>query len=275
MIEAMRPHDVGSDPPRPPPASAYFLLAFVWTWSLWWTAAATGASVADAAGGMLYMAGGLGPLVAVVGLLMRRDRAYRRDFLRRVWDPRGITAPWWWALAAVAFGPALVGAIATAVAGSAAVVPPYGIAAVASTVGIALLAGFAEEPGWRGVASDAWQRSLPPAWAGAAIGGIWALWHLPLAFIDGTYYHALGFGSLEYWLTNLALVLLGVLYLWLANGGRHAILLAALAHAGFNVGATLAPRSTVGDLTALLSIAAAALVVVTATRGRLGYPPNG
>jgi hypothetical protein len=45
-----------------------------------------------------------------------------------------------------------------------------------------------------------------------------------------------------------------------------------LAHAGFNVAASLAPRSTTGDVTALIAITAATVIVVAATRGRLRYP---
>jgi uncharacterized protein len=259
----------------PPAARAYFGIAFAWTWTLWWAAATTGRSVAEPVGAMLYMAGGLGPLVGAAWLVLRGDRAYRRDFLRRVWDPRRIAAPWWWALVAVAAGPAVLGAAVAGLAGAAATLPTYGLGAVGGAIAVALLAGFAEEPGWRGVAADAWQRRKLPAGAAIAIGAIWALWHLPLAFIDGTYYHALGFGSVTFWLTLLALVQLGVLYLWLANGSGGSILIAILAHAGFNVAASLAPRSTTGDVTAFVAITAATLVVVAATRGRLGYAPSG
>jgi uncharacterized protein len=256
----------------PPAARAFFGIAFAWTWTLWWTAAATGGSVAEPVGAMLYMAGGLGPLFGAAWIVLRGDRAYRRDFLRRVWDPRRIAAPWWWALAAVAAGPAVLGAAVANAAGAAATHPAYGVGAVGGAIAVALLAGFAEEPGWRGVASDAWQRRTLPAWAATGIGAIWALWHLPLAFIDGTYYHALGFGSAAFWLTLLALVQLGVLYVWLANGSGGGILVAVLAHAGFNVAASLAPRSTTGDVTALIAITAATVIVVAATRGRLRYP---
>ena len=44
------------------------------------------------------------------------------------------------------------------------------------------------------------------------------------------------------------------------------------AHAGFNVAASLAPRSTTGDVTAFVAITAATVIVVAATRGRLRYP---
>ncbi len=123
--------------------------------------------------------------------------------------------------------------------------PAYGVGAVGSAIALALLAGVAEEPGWRGVASDALQRRMPPAWTAVAIGAVWSLWHLPLAFIDGTYYQGLGFGSLAYGLTHLALVQLGVLYLWLANGAGGSILIAILAHAGFNVARV--PRASEPD----------------------------
>ena len=202
----------------------------------------SGASLAAPAGGSLYMLGGLGPLVAAVWLLRRSGRSYRRDVVRRVSDPRRIRLRWWCALAAVSAGPAVIGAVAAWLAGADATVPPYGLGAVGGVLAVALLAGAAEEPGWRGVASDAWQRHALPAWAGLGIGAAWALWHLPLAFIDGTYYSGLGFGSVAYWLTILALVQLGVLYLWLANGSGGSILVAILAHAGFNVAASLASR---------------------------------
>jgi uncharacterized protein len=253
-----------------PTVGPFLAITFGWTWSLWGLAVVSGASLAAPAGGLLYMLGGLGPLVAAVWLLRRSGRSYRRDVLRRVWDPRRIRLRWWCALVAVSAGPALIGAVVAWLVGAHATVPPYGLGAVGGVLAVALLAGAAEEPGWRGVASDAWQRRALPAWAGLGIGAAWALWHLPLAFIDGTYYSGLGFGSVAYWLTMLALVHLGVLYLWLANGSGGSILVAILAHAGFNVAASLAPRSTVGDLSAFIAIAIATLVVLVATRGRLG-----
>jgi uncharacterized protein len=269
MLERMPAPRRAQTPSVQPSARRFFAIAFGWTWLLWGSAAATGASLSEPAGGLLYMAGGLGPLVAALWLLRRADPSYRREVLRRAWDPRRIRAPWWWALVAVAAGPALVGAVVAWLVGAAIAVPTYGLGAIGGAVAVALLAGAAEEPGWRGVASDAWQRHTLPGVAALGIGGAWALWHLPLAFIDGSYYHALGFGSLAYWLTNLALVQLGVLYLWLANGSGGSILIAILAHAGFNVAASLAPRSPLGDLIALFAITVATVAVLAATRGRL------
>jgi uncharacterized protein len=135
----------------------------------------------------------------------------------------------------------------------------------------ALAAGLVEEPGWRGAASDAWQARTRPLWAATAIGVLWALWHLPLYFIEGSYQHGLGFGSLRFWLTNLVLVQLGVLYVWLVNGSGGSILIAILAHAGVNIAGELVPRSTTGDAIAFLVVTTVTLSVIAATRGLLRF----
>ncbi len=252
------------------PVLPYFVLTFSWTWSLWWTAAATGRSVTELPVPLLFLLGGLGPIVGATWMVRRRGAAYRREFVRRIWDPRGIPTRWWLALVAMAAGPAVVGAAVAGAAGAAATVPDYRVGAIGGVIAFALAAGLAEEPGWRGAASDAWQARTRPVWAALGIGVLWALWHLPLHFIEGSYQHGLEFGSVRFWLTNLVLVQLGVLYLWLANGSRGSILFPVLAHAGFNVAGELVPRSTAGDVIAFLVVTTATAAVMIATRGWLG-----
>ncbi len=255
---------------RPLPVLPYFLLAFGWTWALWWTAAA----FPQLPGPLLFITGGLGPLVGVAWVVQRGGGAYRRRFLQRVWDPRGITAPWWVAMLAVTAAPALLGAVTADLAGVAVTLPDRSAAAVGGVVVFALAAGLVEEPGWRGVASDALQTRMRPVWAALSIGALWALWHLPLYFVDGSYQQGLGLGSVRFWLTNVVLVQLSVLYVWLANGTGGSILIVVLAHAGFNIAGELVPRSTTGDVVAFLVVTAATLVVIAATRGRLCCRPH-
>jgi uncharacterized protein len=257
--------------PRPLLVLPFFALTFAWTWSMWWGAVIAGLSFDQPAFRMLYLLGVFGPLVGAALVVRRGDRAYRREFLRRTWDPRLVTAPWWLALVAVTAGPAVVGAAVAAMTGATAAVPDYSAGLVGGVVMVALVAGLAEEPGWRGAASDAWQRRSRPVWAALGIGALWALWHLPLHFVEGSHQHAVGFGTAQFWLTNLALVQLGVLLLWLANGARNSILLAILAHAGFNAALGLAPASTTRDVVAFLTLTAMTVTVTAATRGRLGF----
>ena len=65
-----------------------------------------------------------------------------------------------------------------------------------------------------------------------------------------------------------------MLYVWLANGADGSILIVVLAHAGFNIAGELVPRSTTGDVVAFLTVTAATLVVIVATRGRLCCRPR-
>lgn len=146
------------------PVLRYFVLTFVWTWSWWWLAAASGLSlIEDGPGSLLYLLGVLGPLVGAAWIVSRGGRAYRREFLRRVCDPRRIPARWWLGLLAVVAGPAVVAAAVASLAGATGTVPDYSLGAVVGAVMVALVAGLAEEPGWRGAASDAWQARTRPA----------------------------------------------------------------------------------------------------------------
>lgn len=247
----------------------YVVVTLTWTWSIWWTLAATGRAFGDPSIMPLFLLGGLGPLAGAAWVVRGEQRLVRRAFVRRVWDPRGIPVIWWAALIAVAAGPALLGALVAAVTGASAVRADYGVTAVVGVVGFALAAGVAEEPGWRGAALDALQARARPIWAALAIGVVWAVWHLPLYFIEGSYQHAVGFGSLRFWLTSLALIMLGVLYTWLVNGAAGSILVAVLAHAGVNIAGELVPWSLTRDLVGLVALSVLTVTVVVATRGQL------
>lgn len=253
-----------------PLVGGYLLVTFAWSWSLWWTAAAFPGLPAELAL-PLFLTGGLGPLIGAVWVVRRRGRGYRRELVRRVGDPRRIPARWWLTLVGLAVGPAVLGAGFAGMAGADVRIPEYRVGPVVAVLVFALAAGVVEEPGWRGAAADAWQGRARPIWAALGIGGCWALWHLPLYFVEGTYQHGLGFGSLRFWLTNLVLVQLGVLYVWLTNGAGGSILIVVLAHAGFNAAGELVPRSTLGDLVAAGVLAVATAVVLAVTRGELAF----
>ncbi len=56
-----------------------------------------------------------------------------------------------------------------------------------------LFLGPVEEFGWRGVAQPLLQRHFAPLWAGAIIGTVWGIWHLPAFFLSGTVFAAWNF----------------------------------------------------------------------------------
>jgi uncharacterized protein len=148
---------------------------------------------------LLYLLGVFCPLVGAVWVVHRGGRGYRREFLRRIWDPPPAESP----LAGgspsspVAAEPAALAAVGTSVAGGAGTAPGLSVGVVAALVGPALVAGLVEEAGWRGAVSDAWQARTRPVWA-TGIGAFWPLWHLPLSLVEGSYFHELGAGSVRF-----------------------------------------------------------------------------
>lgn len=251
------------------PVLSFFVLGYAWSWTSWLAAAAFGLAISDQPGLLLYLLGVLGPLVGAVWVARCGGRGYRRALLRRIWDPRGIAGRWWLALLAVAGGPAVAIVVGISLTGQGSMALGLSAGAVVAMVGPALVAGLAEEPGWRGAVSDAWQARTRPVWAAVGIGVLWSAWHLPLSVVEGTYYHDLGAGSVRFWLAHLMLVQLGILLVWLTNGSGGSILLAVLAHAGFNAAIGLVAGSTTRDLVALVALTTAVLVVAIVTNGRL------
>jgi membrane protease YdiL (CAAX protease family) len=76
-------------------------------------------------------------------------------------------------LLAVVVGPAASAAVGVRLAGTPAMAADVGAGSIAGLAVIALVAGLAEEPGWRGAAADAWQARMRPVWAAAGIGVLW------------------------------------------------------------------------------------------------------
>ncbi len=88
-----------------------------------------------------------------------------------------------------------------------------------------LVLGPIEEIGWRGFALPILQRRLAPLWAGALLGTIWGLWHLPAFYLGGAPQSAWPF--LPFLLGAIAL---GIIVTPLFNASGGSILLPLLLH---------------------------------------------
>jgi membrane protease YdiL (CAAX protease family) len=103
--------------------------------------------------------------------------------------------------------------------------PPEGAGAVLAAMGVMLFLGPVEELGWRGVAQPLLQRHVAPFWAGAAIGAVWGVWHLPAFFLAGVVFAEWSF--LPFFVGN---VTLGILVTPIFNASRGSLLLPMLFH---------------------------------------------
>lgn len=143
----------------------------------------------------------------------------------------------------------------------------------------------AEEFGWRGYALPQLQEKWGPVIASLIIGTAWGVWHLPEFFAPGTSQYAMGIGLLVPF--TISEIANSIFMTWVYNKTRGSLLIAGLmAHAATNfLGVLLITEVTVQAFTrgavVLLDsrlvllffgiMTLVALILVIATRGRLGY----
>jgi uncharacterized protein len=107
---------------------------------------------------------------------------------------------------------------------------------------VGFIFGALEEPGWRGHAQEGLQRRVPAGAASLIIGVVWAVWHVPLFFIEGIYQANLGAGTAAFWSFLLVLVATAPVYAWLFNGAGKATFAPVLAHGLGNVIGEITPE---------------------------------
>jgi len=142
----------------------------------------------------------------------------------------------------------------------------------------ALIAGLGEEPGWRGFALPRLETRYAPLLTTALLGFVWAMWHLPLVFVDPRFAHGFTSAGSEILLALLTMLTI-FFYTWVYNHTQ-SVLLCTLLHGSFNAAIGLLPASLEvlqrGTYVALLvvqgvSLLVAVAVLAAATGGRLGY----
>ena len=140
-----------------------------------------------------------------------------------------------------------------------------------------VLVGVAEETGWRGFALPRLQEWRGPLVGTAVLAVVWAAWHLPNLLFGG-------WSVLSYALWLVLTIASAFIYTWVFNNTAGSILLAALLHAAINKGSGLTMGLVPGLEDAFyvqaygavaLTFTVAAVVLVAATRGRLGYRTQG
>jgi len=189
---------------------AFIVITFAITWGIAFTyiflpdwAVAT---FGDIRGGHpLYFVATWGPAIAGISLVLYHSGLTGlRAFLSRLFQWRG--APGWWLL--ILFGFPLVFMAGSLIKGGPLLTPTpeegFGMLVVLAI--IMLLLGPIEEFGWRGVAQPLLQRRVAPFWAGAIIGAVWGVWHLPAFYLSGVVFAEWDF--LPFFIGNITLAIL-------------------------------------------------------------------
>lgn len=197
----------------------YFALTLGFSWTLWASAIALRTGLESPLGYVLYILGGIGPTVGALSLL-RQESGEPFKFVKE----------------SISFGSLKPGGFAVTVAVS---VLPNVLAVAISQRGLSHLLPEAwpeslvpwffflftvaviEEIGWRGYALPKLLDSNSLVASSAILGAVWALWHVPLFLIPGTWQYAQGFGSPVFWRYLIQILPRTYLYTWVyVRNGR-------------------------------------------------------
>ena len=279
------------------PLLAYFGLAFLWTWALLVPFALDSnpaglglfpGVLPDGAFFIAFVLATFGPLLA--GLLVTgalEGRAGIRRLLGRIVQWRvGLR---WYLAALLSFFIVFLAAYSLVYQGAplVALAQQWPLLFTAFLPGVLvqlIVPALGEEPGWRGFALPRLQAQWGPVGGSLVLGLLHGFWHLPVMF-------TLLLGPFS--LSGLAAFVLTAaggtfIYTWIYNHTRGSVLIAMLIHAASNsasaVLSALMPQGVPEPpvLQALgegwvnvLAFGVAAVVLVAATRGRLGYRDSG
>ncbi|MET9353986.1 CPBP family intramembrane glutamic endopeptidase [Streptomyces sp. NPDC006617] len=179
----------------------FMVIAFAVSWLSWGTAIALGGTETNEAANAPYMLGAFGPLIGALVIRVRRRRRgepvpehvvpFRAALLLK-------------AVLLLVLGSATV--LAAALLASRAGGPELSVdvakdavedfgGPAAFLIGMLVSGPLSEEPGWRGTACPRLREKLGTFQVCLVLGVTWAVWHLPLFFIDGTVQHDLGLAT--------------------------------------------------------------------------------
>jgi membrane protease YdiL (CAAX protease family) len=246
----------------------FFLLTFAFSWIAWLASAAL-AAAGDAGifgfGGPLYLLGVFAPAIVALSLTAYREGGTGVARLVQRIGRWQVGAHWY--LFAIGYTGAtkLLAAVIHRLAMGA--WPTFGDTPLPLILGAILVSTWVqagEEVGWRGYALPLLATDLGLGGASVLLGIIWALWHLPLFFLQGGGHDGQSFPVYLLYVTALSVA---ISWLYWKTGGS--LLLAMLMHASVNnttgivraaVPHAVAPLSFEGTLVAWVTVGVSSVV---------------
>ncbi len=216
----------------------YIAITFGWTWIFWIAAALTGQPADSFFIIPLIALGGLGPAGSAILLTLRdHDVSQRRDFWQRIIDFRRIRPGWYLVIFLIAPLTGLLGAWTRTLVAAELYPFEQGLTLLSRPMSLLPLiftvlffGPLPEEPGWRGYALDRLLSRWNAVTSSLILAVVWAAWHVPLFFIQGTYQQAIGFGTTGFWLFMAGLIPETILMTWIYSNTRRSTLSAILFH---------------------------------------------
>lgn len=216
----------------------FYVTCFAVTWIFWILAAVISKSPNDnGVSSLLMLAGLTAPaVIAVITVLTSGDRALKTDFKRKLTGfyrirPRSILAAVVGFMAIVVFS-ILLSLLAGQSLEQFSFTEDFSFSVNGTSALLTiLLAAVIEEVGWRGYGEDSVASCFSWFTESIIFGFVWALWHLPLFWIEGTYHYGLKELGILYVLNFLISVNpLGFLTTWVYVKNNRSMLACIIFH---------------------------------------------
>ena len=215
----------------------FYLLTFLYSWSFWGIAIILGQEWNEFPTLIFYALGGIGPsLMGILLVYLNKEKEGQQEFWNRIYNPKRISGVWYLIILFFWFIPLLISIGLDLILGGAGAAPGY-LAEyfikpllLAPSITFLIVGVLAEELGWRGYSLEQLQENLSALKSSFIIGIFWALWHIPLYFIKGTFQYNNNFGSLLFWLYTLHIIPEAFLYTCIYNNTNRSTLSALLFH---------------------------------------------
>jgi len=249
----------------------FFALALGISWFFWMWVILLDWNVWNFPAIILGALGLFGPAIAEIILISRtHDKKQWRDYWQRVFDIRRIKGKWF--LVILLTFPVLnaVAILMSILAGSP--LPGFETAEnllsepwriLPFAIFILIFGPLPEELGWRGYALDGLQARYNALFSSLILGVVWALWHVPLFFMKGTFQHdQLRFATSGFWNYIFGPIIISVLFTWIYNNTNRSTLSAILFHFMINLTAELLPLTEQGRIYSTVLVTLLSLMVI-------------
>jgi uncharacterized protein len=214
----------------------FFALYFLLSWVPFWIAVLAARGGQPDLADTIFILGGVGAaLTPLILIYTSKDRALVRDYWRRIFEVRRITPGGW--IAILLTIPALtVGAVAISTLFGDSwdqLAPRMSSTATPGFFGLwalLIVGAIAEEIALRGYGIDALRSRMNLFKASVILGLLWALWHVPLAFLPGSFQNELIEQPLAfagYWVWMIPTT---IFYSWLFYRNHRSTLAAIVFH---------------------------------------------
>lgn len=221
----------------------FFILSYLLTWGIW---LAAGAVTAPGLRGLLFLLGTFTPGFVALGLTARATgRGGVAALLRRLIDWE---YPARWFVFAISYFALIKLAVAVMHRVITGAWPAFGelpwYLMLAATLFSTVIGGQSgEEIGWRGYALPRLSARFGLGGASLLLGVVWACWHLPLFFIDGT---STTGQSFPLYLLSVTAISVALTWLYMNTGGS--LLPVMLMHAAVNNTKDIVPSAEPGAM---------------------------